>query len=129
MRLTVLAVAAFIGLAGCASDPAPAPVAQAVAQIPEPVLPDYKPETSASCNAVRLSVDLAADGSIKINGAASDIDGLKGAAAKKNAACTNAPAMVGYAVAKSVPAKQRDAVRDVLSTGIANIALVEVTTD
>lgn len=129
MRIAVLAVAAFVGLAACASDPAPAPVAQAVAQIPEPVLPDYKPETAAGCNAVRLSVDLAADGSIRINGAASDMDGLKAAAVKKNAACANAPAMVGYAVAKNVPAKQRDAVRDLLSTGIANIALVEVTTD
>lgn len=129
MRIAFLAVAAAASLAACATEPTPAQVGQAIDQIEEPVLPDYKPETSAGCNAVRLSVDLAADGSIRINGAASSLDGLKAAAANKNAACTNAPAMVGYAVAKGVPAARRDAVRDVLSTSIANIALVEVTTD
>lgn len=127
MRLAVLVLAA--SLAACASDPAPAQIEQAIDQIEEPVLPDYKPETAAACNAVRLSVDLARDGSIKVNGAASDVDGLKAAAANKNAACANAPAMVGYAVATGVPATRRDAVRDVLSTSIVNLALVEVTTD
>ena len=127
MRLAVLVLAA--SLAACASDPAPAQIEQAIDQIEEPVLPDYKPETAAACNAVRLSVDLARDGAIKVNGAASDIDGLKAAAANKNAACANAPAMVGYSVATGVTAARRDAVRDILSTGIANIALVEVTTD
>lgn len=125
MRIAFLALAA--SLAACTS--APAQVEQTVDQIQEPVLPDYKPETSATCNAVRLSVDLAADGSIKVNGAASSIEGLKAAAAKKNAACLNAPAMVGYAVAAGVPAKQRDGVREVLSTGIVNLALVEVTAE
>lgn len=133
MRIAVLVLAATLGvtLGACATGAAgmPAPAAQTTDQIPEAVLPDYKPETAAACNAVRLSVELAKDGSIKVNGAAADMDKLKAAAAAKNAACGNAPAMVGYAVAAGVPAKQRDAVRDVLSTGIVNLALVEVATE
>ena len=149
MRIAFLVLAASLAasLGGCASEPAlvstPAsappgqtgspsasqPVSPANGLIPEPVLPDYKPETAAACNAVRMSVDLAVDGSIKVNGAASDLTGVKAAAARKNAACANAPAMVGLAVAKGVPAARSDALRDVLSTAIANIALVEVTTE
>lgn len=130
MRIAVLVLAASLSACATATpEQVEQKAEQRIDQIEEPVLPDYKPETAATCNAVRLSVDLARDGSIKINGAASDVDGLKAAAAKKNAACTNAPAMVGYAVATGVPATRRDAVRDVLSTSIVNLALVEVTTD
>ena len=134
MRIACLVLA--VVLSGCNTVvpvPMPEPPGQAfenkVDRAEEPVLPDYKPETAAACNAVRLSVDLALDGSLKINSKSSDLEGLKAAAAAKNAACANAPAMVGYAVAPGVPATRRDAVRDVLSTGIVNLALVEVTTE
>lgn len=124
IALLVLAVSLSAGLAAC--ETAPAQVDPPVDRIAEAPLPDYKPETAAACNAVRLSVDLAVDGSIKVNGAASTMDDLKAAAAAKNAACANAPAMVGFTVATGVPATRRDAVREVLASGIVNLALIEV---
>ena len=88
-------------------------------------LPDFRPETAAACNAVRLSVAVAADGSLGVNGAPIDLAGLKAAAAKKNAACQYVAAPVNLAVAPGVPDKRAEEIRDALAGVIKNLALIE----
>lgn len=88
-------------------------------------LPDFRPETAAACNSVRLSVAVAADGSLSANGAPVDLAGLKAAAAKKDAACQYVAAAVNLAVAPGVPDKRADEIRDVLATSIKNLTLIE----
>lgn len=88
-------------------------------------LPDFRPETAAACNAVRLSVAVAADGSLGVNGAPVDLAGLKAAAAKKNDACQYVAAAVNLAVAPGVPEKRAEEIRDALAGSIKNLTLIE----
>lgn len=131
MRTLLLACLVLVAACSTVEPGEPAAPADAGAAVlpPEKPLPDYKPETAAACNAVRLSVAMGADAGLKVNGASVDMAGLEAAAARKNAACPNAPAMVALAIAPGTPGKQADAVRDVLARGIANIALVEASTN
>ena len=81
-----------VAVSACSTSPEGAPAAPPAPAAVKPSvevanLPDFRPETAAACNAVRLSVAVAADGSIGVNGAPVDLAGLKAAAAKKNAAC------------------------------------------
>jgi hypothetical protein len=122
MRALVFAAAAF--LAACESTPPP-PDPEVVSPADEKPLPDYRPETGAACNAVKLSVAMARDGSLTVNGAPSDMAALQAAAAEKDTACRNAPAMVGLSIATGVKDKDAEALRDVLAKAITNLALVE----
>lgn len=88
-------------------------------------LPDFRPETAAACNSVRLSVAVAADGSLGVNGSPVDMAGLKAAAAKKNDACQYVAAAVNLAVAPGVPGKRADEIRDALASSIKNLTLIE----
>ena len=119
MRVSVLMAMAALMLAACETAIAPAVV------VVEKPLPDYRPETAAACNSVGLSVTYAQGGAITVNGAASNMDGLMAAAARKNAACPNAPAVVNLVVAPGVPEKDAEALREKLAAAIVNFALSE----
>jgi hypothetical protein len=121
MRVYLLAAAALV-VSACETAPAPTP-----AQLTEADrnLPDYRPETVAACNSVGLTVTYAQSGSITVNGAASDMDGLMAAAARKNTACPNAPAVVNLTFAPGVPPKDAEALREKLAGAIVNLALSE----
>lgn len=109
-----------------ASAPKPAPASDAVSQSADVAsLPDFRPETAAACNSVRMSVAVAADGSLNVNDAAVDMAGLKAAAAKKNAACQYVAAAVNLAIAPGVTGKRADEIRDALAGSIKNLALIE----
>lgn len=88
-------------------------------------LPDFRPETAAGCNKVRLSVAVAADGALSVNGAPVDSAGLRAAAVKKDAACQHVAAAVNLAISPGVPGKRADEIRDVLAGSIKNLALIE----
>jgi len=105
-----------------ASDPAVAAAELAAAK----ALPDFRPETVPACNAVRLNVGLSVSGALSVNGAASDMEGLRAAAQRKNAACANAPAMVFFSAAAGAPAAAREAALTTLSEIIVNLGVVEV---
>jgi hypothetical protein len=122
MRVYLLAAAALL-VSACETAPAPPPAQLTPA---DRNLPDYRPETVAACNSVGLSVTYAQSGSITVNGAASDMDGLMAAAARKNAACPNAPAVVNLTVAPGVPPKDAEALREKLAGAIVNLALSEI---
>ncbi len=121
-------------VATVAPNPAPAPT-PAPAYAPAPAtgspsaevanLPDFRPETAAACNAIRMSVEVAADGSLALNGAPTDLAGLKTAAVKKNSACQHVAAPVNLAIAPGVPDKRADEIRDALAGAIKNLALIE----
>lgn len=121
MRAFFVAVCALAASA-CETAPAPAPVSEIVA---DRALPDYRPETAAVCNAVGLSITYGPGSAVTVNGAASDMDGLMAAAARKNAACPNAPAVVNLAVAPGVPEKDAEALREKLAMAITNFSLSE----
>jgi hypothetical protein len=130
MRI-VLAVMA-IAVSACTTGPAPvstsATSAAPVAVKPTEELaslPDFRPETAAACNAVRLSVAVAADGSLGVNGATVDLAGLRAAAAKKNDVCQYVAAAVNLAVAPGVPAKRAEEIREALASSIKNLTLIE----
>lgn len=131
MRIAILVVAAL--LCGCETAPegstAPAlDPAAAEAELAEArALPDFRPESATACNAVRLDVSLAASGALSINGAATDMDGLRAAAQRKNAACLNAPAMVLFNTQAGAPAATRQAALNTLSGIIVNLGVVETT--
>lgn len=119
MRACLLLVG---GLLASACGTAPAPSAPLTVGRD---LPDYRPETAAACNAERLSVGLGLNGAVTVNGVASTQDGLAAAAARKNAACANAPAMVTLSIASGVPPREADAIRQTLAGAIVNLTLVE----
>ncbi len=128
MRIASLAAMAL--LCACETtgetDPAPDP-AMAAAELAEAkALPDFRPETVQACNAVRLDVGLSASGALSVNGAASDMDGLRAAARRKNAACANAPAMVFLRAEAGTPDATREATLAALSGIIVNLGVVEV---
>lgn len=128
MRIIFAAMAVAVSACSTAPDGAPAdpPAPPAVKPSVEMAnVPDFRPETAAACNAVRLSVAVAADGSLGVNGATVDLAGLKAAAAKKNDVCQHVAAAVNLAVAPGVPSKRADEVRDVLATAIKNLTLIE----
>ncbi len=120
MRACLLLVGGLLA-SGCETPPPP------VAQLTpaERNLPDYRPETAAACNSVGLSVTYAQGGAITVNGAASNMDGLMAAAGRKNAACPNAPAVVNLSVARGVPEKDAEALRERLAGATVNLALSE----
>lgn len=122
MRIYLLAAGALLASA-CDTLPAPSPTAPA--PVVDRSLPDYRPETAAACNSVGLSVTYAQGGAITVNGAASDMDGLMAAAARKNAACPNAPAVVNLSVAPGVPPRDAESLREKLAGAIVNLALSE----
>lgn len=122
MRIAAAASFLAVLMAGCSST-AEAP---ATVRAPEDVaLPDFKPETAAACNAERLSIEVRPGGAVVVNGASSSLEGMKAAAARKNAACLNAPAVVLLAFASGVPEREADAIRETLAKAIVNITLVE----
>ena len=121
MRACLLLAGGLL-LAACDSLPPPAPAQLTPA---ERNLPDYRPETAAACNSVGLSVTYAQGGAITVNGAASNMDGLMAAAARKNAACPNAPAVVNLSIAPGVPEKDAENLRERLAGAIVNMALSE----
>ncbi len=119
-----------VAVSACSTSPEGAPAAPPAPAAVKPSvevanLPDFRPETAAACNAVRLSVAVAADGSLGVNGAPVDLAGLKAAAAKKNAACQYVAAPVNLAVAPGVPDKRAEEIRDALAGVIKNLALIE----
>lgn len=122
MRIYLLAAGALLASA-CDSLPAPSPAAPA--PVADRSLPDYRPETAAACNSVGLTVTYAQSGAITVNGAASDMDGLMAAAARKNAVCQNAPAVVNLTIAPGVPPNDAEALRERLAGAIVNMALSE----
>lgn len=122
MRAFILAAGALF-LSACETATAPA--------VPTPVdvardLPDYRPETAAACNAVGLSVSYGPGAALTVNGASTNMDGLMAAAARKNTACANAPAVVNLTVAPGVPPKDAEALREKLAGAIVNLALSEI---
>lgn len=117
----VLSLSAVLVFAACESAP-PAPAAETVV---ERELPDYRPETAAACNSVGLSVTYAQGGSVTVNGAASNMDGLMAAAARKNAVCGHAPAVVNLSIAPGVPDREAEDLRERLAGAITNLALSE----
>lgn len=119
MRGSVLVAVAVLMLAACETAAAPAAV------VVEKPLPDYRPETAAACNSVGLSITYAQGGALTVNGAASNMDGLMAAAARKNAACPNAPAVVNLSVAPGVPEKDAESLREKLAAAIVNFSLSE----
>ena len=130
IAFVVLALAAT----GCYMRPGDAPQPAAAALTPAAStspsaevanLPDFRPETAAACNSVRLSVAIATDGSLSANGAPVDLAGLKAIAAKKNDACQYVAAAVNLAVAPGVPDKRAEEIRDTLAGAIKNLALIE----
>lgn len=128
MRI-ILAVMA-VAVSACSTSPGAAPAAASPPTTVKPSeevanLPDFRPETAAACNSVRLSVAISTDGSLSANGAPVDLAGLKAAAAKKNDACQFVAAAVNLAVAAGVPDKRAEEVRDALAASIKNLALIE----
>jgi hypothetical protein len=128
MRI-LFAVSAVL-ISACSTAPAAAPIATPAPAALKPSeelanLPDFRPETAAACNSVRLSVAVAADGSLGVNGAPVDLAGLKGAAAKKNDACQYVAAAVNLSVAPGVSDKRAEEIRDALAGSIKNLALIE----
>lgn len=119
MRAFPMLASSALLLAACATEPPPAAVHV------EKELPDYRPETAAACNSVGLSVAYGLGGALTVNGAASNMDGLMAAAARKNAACPNAPAVVNLNVAPGVPDKDAETLRETLARAIVNLALSE----
>ena len=119
MRGSVLVAVAVLMLAACETAATPAAV------VVEKPLPDYRPETAAACNAVGLSISYGPGAAITVNGASSHMDGLMAAAARKNTACSNAPAVVNLTVAPGVPPKDAEALRERLAGAIVNLALSE----
>ena len=119
MRACLLLVG---GLLASACETAPPPAAPVLV---ERDLPDYRPETAAACNAVGLSISYGPGAALTVNGAASNMDGLMAAAARKNTACSNAPAVVNLTVAPGVPPKDAEALRERLAGAIVNLALSE----
>lgn len=87
---------------------------------------ELKPETVAGCNAVKLDVDLGADGAIKLNGEVSSMEAVKEVAVKKDAACQSAPAMVTYGYDAAAPAGPRDAIKLMLKQTIVHLTLIEM---
>ena len=121
MRVIILAAGALL-LGACETPPPAAPAPVDVARD----LPDYRPETAAACNAVGLSISYGPGAALTVNGAASNMDSLMAAAARKNTACANAPAVVNLTVAPGVPSKDAEALREKLALAITNLALSEV---
>ncbi|MFT3723490.1 MAG: hypothetical protein QM773_07865 [Hyphomonadaceae bacterium] len=109
---------AVILLAACS---APTPIDSAHSS----ASPQLKPETIGGCNAVNLKINLAADGTIRVNGDPSSMEGVKVAALKKDAACQNAAAMVVYSYDTESPAEPRDAIKLLLEQTIVNLSLIE----
>jgi len=124
MRVYLLAAGALF-VSACETAPAPAAPPAQLTQA-DRNLPDYRPETVAACNSVGLTVTYAQSGAITVNGADSNMDGLMAAAARKNAACPNAPAVVNLTVAPGVPPKDAESLREKLAGAIVNLALSEV---
>ncbi len=60
-----------------------------------------------------------------MNGGSVDLAGLKAAAAKKNDACQYVAAAVNLSVARGVPDKRAEEIRDALAGSIKNLALIE----
>ena len=128
MRI-ILAVMA-VAVSACSTSPAAVPIsasaqAEALPSVEVANLPDFRPETAAACNSVRLSVAVATDGSLRVNGAPVDLAGLKAAAGKKNDACQYVAAAVNLSVAPGVPDKHAEEVRDALAGSVKNLALIE----
>lgn len=105
--------------------PAPATPAAASPTVEVANLPDFRPETAAPCNTIRMSVAVAADGALSVNNAPVDLAGLKAAASKKNNACQYVAAPVNLSIAPGAPGKRADEIRDVLAAAIRNLALIE----
>jgi hypothetical protein len=122
MRVYLLAAVALV-VSACETAPAAPPAAQLTPA--DRNLPDYRPETVAACNSVGLTVTYAQSGAITVNGADSNMDGLMAAAARKNAACPNAPAVVNLTVAPGVQPKDAESLREKLAGAIVNLALSE----
>ena len=110
-------------MAACSTDVAPAPAAPLADSYA--TLPDFRPETAAACNSVGLSVTYAQGGSVTVNGAASNMDGLMAAAARKNAVCGHAPAVVNLSITPGVPEREAEDLRERLAGVITNLALSE----
>ena len=128
--MRVLFAVLAVAVSACSTTPAAAPVAAPAPAALKPSaevanLPDFRPETAAACNSVRLSVAVAADGSLSVNGGSVDLAGLKAAAAKKNDACQYVAAAVNLSVARGVPDKRAEEIRDALAGSIKNLALIE----
>jgi hypothetical protein len=126
--MRILIAVSAVAISACSTAPTATPVATPAALKPsEEVanLPNFRPETAAACNSVRLSVAVAADGSLGVNGAPVDLAGLKGAAAKKNDACQYVAAAVNLSVAPGVSDKRAEEIRDALAGSIKNLALIE----
>jgi len=129
--MRVASLIAMVLLCACETtgktEPAPDPAIAAADLAEAKALPDFRPETVSVCNAVQLNVGLSASGALSVNGAASDMEGLRAAAQRKNAACANAPAMVFFSAAAGAPAATRQATLTMLSGIIVNLGVVEVT--
>lgn len=128
--MRVLFAVLAVAVSACSTTPAAAPIAVPAPAALKPSaevanLPDFRPETAAACNSVRLSVAVAADGSLVVNGGSVDLAGLKAAAAKKNDACQYVAAAVNLSVARGVPDKRAEEIRDALAGSIKNLALIE----
>ena len=126
--MRILFAVSAVAISACSTAPTATPVATPAALKPsEEVanLPNFRPETAAACNSVRLSVAVAADGSLGVNGAPVDLAGLKGAAAKKNDACQYVAAAVNLSIAPGVSDKRAEEIRDALAGSIKNLALIE----
>lgn len=128
--MRVLFAVLAVAVSACSTTPAAAPIAAPAPAALKPSaevanLPDFRPETAAACNSVRLSVAVAADGSLTVNGGSVDLAGLKAAAAKKNDACQYVAAAVNLSVARGVPDKRAEEIRDALAGSIKNLALIE----
>ena len=84
--MRVLFAVLAVAVSACSTTPAAAPIAVPAPAALKPSaevanLPDFRPETAAACNAIRLSVAVSADGALGVNGAPVDLAGLKAAAA------------------------------------------------
>ena len=128
--MRVLFAVLAVAVSACSTTPAAAPILAPAPAALKPSaevanLPDFRPETAAACNSVRLSVAVAADGSLVVNGGSVDLAGLKAAAAKKNDACQYVAAAVNLSVARGVPDKRAEEIRDALAGSIKNLALIE----
>jgi hypothetical protein len=128
--MRVLFAVLAVAVSACSTTPAAAPIAAPAPAALKPSaevanLPDFRRVTGAACNSVRLSVAVAADGSLAVNGGSVDLAGLKAAAAKKNDACQYVAAAVNLSVARGVPDKRAEEIRDALAGSIKNLALIE----
>lgn len=128
--MRILFAVMAVAVSACSTSPAAAPASTPAPAAVKPSvelanLPDFRPETAAACNSVRLSVAVATDGSLNVNGAPVDLAGLKAAAAKKNDACPYVAAAVNLAVTPGVPEKRAEEIRDALAGSIKNLTLIE----